>query len=148
SKDRTGEPPPRASSVGFLFPGQGALIPGAGAALYGRFAAYRKAYDEVAVVARESGVDLVALSRADSPAVHADMRAAQLLLFAAEYALAALLVECGITPAVVTGHSLGEYAAACVSGVLDVRDAARLVEKRADLMAGCPPGMMIAVSCA
>lgn len=58
----------------------------------------------------------------------------QVALTALEIALAHLMKCYGITPSVVIGHSLGEYAALCVAGVLSVSDTLLLVGKRAALM--------------
>lgn len=58
----------------------------------------------------------------------------QIALTALEIALAHLMKCYGVTPSVVIGHSLGEYAALCVSGVLSVSDTLLLVGKRASLM--------------
>ena len=60
---------------------------------------------------------------------------AQPATFAIEYALAVLWRSWGIEPAVVLGHSLGEYAAACVAGMLPLDDALRLVAERGRLTA-------------
>ena len=73
---------------------------------------------------------------------------AQPALFAVSLALAELAGECGLSPDFVTGHSLGEYTAAAVSGALDPGDAMRLVCERGRLMAQIQersPGAMAAV---
>src|SRR3569833_2450059 len=75
-------------------------------------------------------------------------RLAQPALFAVEYAIAAALSALGLAPAAVTGHSLGEITAACVAGVLDLTDAARLVVRRGEAMDECPEGAMLALGCA
>ncbi|MCH8245980.1 MAG: amino acid adenylation domain-containing protein [Bacteroidetes bacterium] len=70
---------------------------------------------------------------------------AQPALFSISYALARQWQAWGIQPAAMIGHSLGEYVAACVSGVLQLEDALRLVSKRGLLMQSCSPGDMLAV---
>ncbi|MNE22319.1 Phenolphthiocerol synthesis polyketide synthase type I Pks15/1 [compost metagenome] len=62
----------------------------------------------------------------------------QLSLFLIQYALSALWNSLGIVPDYVTGHSIGEYAAACQSGMLELRDAVRLVRLRGQLMGSTP----------
>jgi len=67
-------------------------------------------------------------------------------LFAVEYSLAKLLMEFGITPAGMIGHSIGEYVAACLAGVFELEDALKLVATRGRLMDEMPQGSMLAVS--
>jgi iterative type I PKS product template protein len=65
----------------------------------------------------------------------------QLALVSLEIALADLWKSWGLQPALVIGHSLGEYAALCVSGVLSVSDTLYLVGKRATMIQdNCTPG--------
>lgn len=59
---------------------------------------------------------------------------AQLAITCLQMALAALLKTVGITPSAVVGHSLGEYAALNVAGVLSTSDTIYLVGKRAELL--------------
>ena len=71
---------------------------------------------------------------------------AQPLLVAIEYALAKLLMHWGIRPDAMIGHSIGEYAAACLSGVVSLADALEIAVLRGRLMQKMPPGAMLSVS--
>ncbi|MCP4397915.1 MAG: SDR family NAD(P)-dependent oxidoreductase [bacterium] len=66
-------------------------------------------------------------------------------VFLIEYALAHFWMGRGIMPYAMIGQSLGEYAAACISGVLSLADALRAVVKRAQLIQQLPKGGMLAV---
>jgi acyl transferase domain-containing protein/acyl carrier protein len=65
---------------------------------------------------------------------------AQPALFAVEMGLARLWQSWGIQPDVVLGHSVGQYAAACVAGVFGLEDGARLMAERGRLFGNLPEG--------
>jgi len=71
---------------------------------------------------------------------------AQPLIFTIEYALAKLLIAWGINPYAMTGHSIGEYTAACLAGVFSLEDALFIVSWRGKLMQQMPPGSMLSVA--
>jgi acyl transferase domain-containing protein/thioesterase domain-containing protein/aryl carrier-like protein len=70
---------------------------------------------------------------------------AQPAIFVIEYALAKLWIAWGISPQAMIGHSIGEYVAACLSGVFSLDEALSLVAARGQLMQQMPPGSMLAV---
>jgi len=73
---------------------------------------------------------------------------AQPLIFTIEYALAQLLINWGVKPNAMIGHSIGEYVAACISGVFTLDEALKLVTLRGKLMQEVQSGAMIGVALA
>ncbi len=69
----------------------------------------------------------------------------QPLLFIVAYALGRLWLSQGVKPKAMIGYSVGEYAAACLSGVISPQDALHLIARRAQLIAGLPTGVLLAV---
>ncbi len=122
----------------FLFTGQGGVYAGMGHELYDTQPVYRQAIERCAQEFEKlNDVSLLSVLSSDSALSGkylSQARYAQPALFAVQYALASLWRSFGIEPAAVLGHSIGEYAAACVAGALSLSDALKLVVKRADLM--------------
>lgn len=68
------------------------------------------------------------------------------ITFAIGYSLAQLWMEVGIKPDILIGHSLGEYIAACLSGILNLEAALEIIVKRAVLFNQLPEGKMLGVA--
>lgn len=133
--------------VAFLFSGQGSQFAGMGAGLYAQYPVYREAVDRCAGLLREPlGRDLRELlfAPAGDTTIN-ETHYAQPALFVTEYALALLWQSWGVRPAAMLGHSIGEYVAAHLAGVLSLADALALVAARGRLMQGMAPGGMAAV---
>ncbi|QKG27206.1 type I polyketide synthase [Actinomadura verrucosospora] len=133
--------------VALLFPGQGAQYPGMGEGLYRTQKAFRTVIDDCAEVLEPLiGADLRDLLYGGAPdEALARTRLAQPALFAVEYAVARLFASWGVVPDALLGHSIGEYTAACLAGVMSFEDALAVVAARGELMQGMPPGSMAAV---
>ncbi len=67
-------------------------------------------------------------------------------IFVIEYALARFWQSLGIEPAIMAGHSIGEFVAATLAGVWDLEDALRIIALRGRLMQNLPRGSMMAVN--
>lgn len=130
---------PAAPKVAFLFTGHGAQYVNMGRELYETQPTFRAAIEECdAALRRFLDRSLIPLlyPPAGEPADEAwlaGMTYTQPALFAIEYALAKLWRSWGVEPAAVLGHSVGEYVAACVAGVLSLEDGLKLVAKRGAL---------------
>lgn len=146
SKPATSERP----RVGLLCTGQGAQYYGMTRAIYANSRVYRGYFDNVCahLNAPIDGIPLDESHTVDTLLDAADVVStviAQPALFAVSYALGRTILDLGLDPAFLIGHSVGELAAAALAGALTLDDAARIVRARAFLMNSLPVGGIMAV---
>jgi len=143
---------PQQPAVYFMFPGGGAQYAGMGTELYEREPVYRDAFEaalgfiEPALRAELRALTLASAAEAADAnhRLESPSRAVP-LMFVVEYALGKLLSSWGIEPTAMVGHSAGEYAVACLAGVLSLRDAVALASLRGRLFETLPEGGMLSV---
>ena len=142
----------KAPSVVFLFPGGGAQYPNMGAELYRECSTYRDAVDTcLQLLRRHLDTDLRSVlyppddRLAEAAAALEKPSLGLPALFITEYALARHWMANGVVPSAMAGHSMGEYTAACLSGVMSLDDALMLVTVRGRLFEQLPEGGMLSV---
>ena len=142
-------------SVVFMFPGQGAQYVGMARALFESNLEFRSTVETCCdALARHLDHDLRRIifpAAEDAEAASrllSETRFTQPALFVIEYALARLWMSLGIRPAAMIGHSVGEFAAACIAEVFSLEDTLRIVAERGRLIQSMPRGAMIAVAAA
>jgi acyl transferase domain-containing protein len=129
------------------FAGQGTLVAGAGRDLFDSDASFREAMTHCnSTLEPLLGISLSEVLYPDiskrwtadeAAAVIGDTRYAQPLLIAFEYCVSEVWRARGHRPSTVIGHSLGEYAASVVAGVMSLEECLRLVSVRATLVREC-----------
>ncbi|MFD5425535.1 acyltransferase domain-containing protein [Streptomyces sp. NPDC127084] len=138
----------RPRPIALLFPGQGSQHAGMAAGLYLREPVFTAAVDAALSHMGEEGHRI----REDwlnsgSPRIDIDdVRRAQPLLFAIDYALGRLILSWGVRPAALLGHSAGELVAATLAGVMALPDAVAMMMARVREAVRIPEGGMLAVA--
>ena len=136
-------------AIVFVFPGQGNGYRNCVVDWYRGEPAFRAHFDECRrLVLAHSGPDLLPLlvdADGGEPVGSPDTAVEQPALFALEYCIARTLMDWGVTPQFMVGHSLGEIVCACIASVLSLDSAIRLVLARSRAMASQPGGAMLAV---
>ncbi|KAI0473239.1 polyketide synthase [Xylariaceae sp. FL0804] len=127
---------PEQPKVAFMFTGQGSIYAALGKELYDHQFVFRQAIDEYNQLAVIHGFPsfLAIIDGSDADPSKLSPVVTQLGLVSFEMALAKLWCSWGVQPGVVLGHSLGEYAALHVAGVLSASDTLYLVGSRAQLL--------------
>jgi len=136
----------RAPQPVLMFPGQGAQYAGMGKLLHAADPVFAAAFDDC-LNALEGTTDFDLRERlfSDDAKALSPTAVTQPALFTIEYALARRLLATGVRPQALMGHSVGEFVAAVIAGVMRLEDAARLVARRGALMQALPAGAMLSV---
>lgn len=124
---------PKEHSVVFMFPGEGCHYVNVGLELYNTELTYRNAVDHCSKILKPLlELDIRKVLYPADTQTEADRKlneeaVSRAAIFVTEYALAILLLEWEVKPRCMIGEGVGEYAAACISGVFSVEDALALV---------------------
>lgn len=118
--------------IAYIFPGQGSQYVGMGRALIDKYTIAEETFVQANEVL---GFDLSSLMlEGEMPTLTQTQNAQPALLTLSTAVSRVLQKEFNVTPDYLLGHSLGEYSALCVGGVLKFEDALQIVRKRGLLM--------------
>ena len=140
-----------AVGVVFMLPGQGSQFVNMGKDLYDNEPVYQAAVNECFELLK--GTSHTGIKAVMFPGLHNEVAEnalnntfyTQPALFITEYATASLWISWGIQPAILIGHSIGEFVAAHLAGVFSLKDALKLITARAGMVSNSPEGNMLSV---
>ncbi|BAH06470.1 type I polyketide synthase [Clostridium kluyveri] len=123
--------------IALMFTGQGSQYVGMGKQLYENLPIFRTYIDECSEVfypyLNEKITDLIYSDKADEILL-ARTNITQPVVFTIDYAFGKFFIDLGVKPDYVLGHSIGEWSAACLSGIVSLQDAAKIVAARGKLI--------------
>ncbi len=129
--------------IAFVFPGQGAQYIGMGVELAERYPVARRVFDEAS---EAISVDLLGLCRDGPEERLRETENAQPAILTCSWAVAAVLAERGMRPALAAGLSLGEYSALLAAESMSLADAVRVVRQRGRYMQEAAEGCVVAMA--
>ena len=136
----------------FMFPGQGAQYVRMGQDLYQRIPSFTSSIDTCFDILEPLlGQDLRKIlfpAKGDEEAAQATLKETSITqpaLFAVGYSMAQAMISLGVRPTALIGHSIGEFAAACIADVFSLEDGLKFIAKRGELMQNLPGGCMMSV---
>lgn len=136
------------TNTAFLFTGQGSQYAEMGRALYETYPGFKLDIDRCANWLKlHYSYDLLEIIfNPEKESELTKTQNSQLSIFVLEYALANFMISIGVKPKMLCGHSIGEYAAACIANVFSLEDALLLVYHRGKYMQELPDnGVMYSV---
>ena len=135
-------------TVTFMFPGQGAQYINMGKDLYENEELFcsemNRCFDMIREVTGHNLKEILYGENCEGVGID-ETEIAQLAIYSFEYSLSKLLMGWGIVPDIMIGHSIGEYVAATVAGVIELEDCIRLIAVRGKLMQEMSRGQMLSI---
>ncbi|HZH74360.1 MAG TPA: amino acid adenylation domain-containing protein [Mariniphaga sp.] len=136
--------------VVFMFTGQGSQYSGMCHNLYNSEPVFKQYFDYCSdILSSQSNISIkqyILTGSLPSNDSLTNTSLAQPLLFVIEFSMSKLLMNYGIYPSLLIGHSIGEVTAACIADVFSLETGLKLVTLRGNLMESTPTGAMVSVS--
>ncbi|MDP9079352.1 MAG: amino acid adenylation domain-containing protein [Bacteroidota bacterium] len=141
----------KASEIVFMFPGQGSQYVNMGRELYDNEPVFEAAVNECIDLLKDTPhsqiFDVIYPKTIDETTAETIKNTfyTQPAIFIMEYAMAKLWISWGIEPAILTGHSIGEFVAGHLAGIFSLKDALLLISTRAKMVSEVAKGSMLSV---